>query len=152
MITHCHKKGQFSDQRQNHSTSVPDAYWVQGLRMPCVYYVESIVDRYVADQCLEEFMQTMDWRTNEKTMNRWTALYGEVDEYRYGRTHAGKTGRGAKEEESDLPTAEVLPWTPRLLELKSLVEKWYLEQAGTPVEFTVCLANLYKDGTQGIAW
>ena len=90
---------------------------------------------------MSEFISTMDWRINEKTMNRWTALYGDAGEYRYGRDHAaeergGKVDYNSKTQGiSDLPTAEVLPWTPQLLDLKRKAEEWYLEHSGEKVDF-----------------
>lgn len=65
---------------------------------------------------------------------------------------AGEASQTEGVEESDLPTAELLPWTPEILELKTLSEEWYERHTGQSVRFTVCLANLYKDGSQGIAW
>jgi len=133
------------------SKGVPAQFWVKGLGVPCAYYIPGFLDRNVADHALQEFVTGLDWRTNDKTMNRWTALYGEAGQYRYGRTHAANRTKDCSEE-SDLPTADLLPWTPLLANLKAEAEAWYLREAGKEVHFTVCLANLYQDGSQGIAW
>ena len=132
-------------------------FWVPGLREPPVaYYVPQLVPKAEADALLASFLPGIEWLINEKTMNRYTALYGEADEvgeYRYGRSHAaGEAALTEGAEESDLPTAALLPWTPEIRDLKKRAEDWYLRHTGTAVRFTVCLANLYKDGSQGIAW
>ena len=43
-------------------------------------------------------------------------------------------------------TKRALPWTTELLELKALAEK------RTGADFNACLANLYHDGSEGMAW
>ena len=86
----------------NFQTAVPKEFHIPGLRSPCAYYVPDFVDAALAEECLHEFQATMDWKTNEKTMNRWTALYGEVEEYRYGRTNALRNSKEVDQEGSDL--------------------------------------------------
>ena len=43
-------------------------------------------------------------------------------------------------------TKQALPWTPELLELKTIIEK------ETGETFNSCLLNLYHDGSEGMAW
>jgi len=82
-------------------------------------------------------LETLSWQNDEAVIygkrfvtKRKVAWYGDNNyAYTYSNT-----------------TKQALPWTPALLELKSVAE----ELSGT--KFNSCLANLYHDGTEGMAW
>lgn len=82
-------------------------------------------------------LQTIDWQHDEVIMfgkrivtKRKTAWYGdEPYAYTYSRV-----------------TRHALPWTPALLELKSLVEQY------SKAEYNSCLLNLYHTGDEGMSW
>jgi len=82
-------------------------------------------------------LETLSWQNDEAIIygkrfvtKRKVAWYGDSNyAYTYSNT-----------------TKQALPWTQALLELKSVAE----ELSGT--KFNSCLANLYHDGTEGMAW
>lgn len=82
-------------------------------------------------------LETLSWQNDEAIIygkrfvtKRKVAWYGDSNyAYTYSNT-----------------TKQALPWTTSLLELKRIAE----ELSGT--KFNSCLANLYHDGTEGMAW
>ncbi|CAD7959202.1 unnamed protein product [Amoebophrya sp. A25] len=46
----------------------------------------------------------------------------------------------------------LLPWPPELLQIKKRVEEWYKVKTGILLRFTVCVCNLYRDGSEHIGW
>jgi alkylated DNA repair dioxygenase AlkB len=90
-----------------------------------------------ANYYLENLLNTIEWKNDEAVIfgkhiitKRKVAWYGEQRfEYTYSNT-----------------TKQALPWTPELIELKTIVEQ------KTGETFNSCLLNLYHDGSEGMAW
>jgi alkylated DNA repair dioxygenase AlkB len=90
-----------------------------------------------ANRYLGVLLDTIEWRQDEAIImgkhiftKRKVAWYGERDfEYTYSNT-----------------TKRALPWTPELLELKTIAERT------TDETFNSCLLNLYHSGDEGMAW
>ncbi len=102
-----------------------------------VFYHGTILPREKANYYLDSLYKKIDWKNDEAiifgqliTTKRKVAWYGDKPfRYTYSRT-----------------TKQALPWTPELLELKTVVE----EISGDT--FNSCLLNLYHDGNEGMAW
>lgn len=102
-----------------------------------VLYFGKIMDEATADHYFNELLHHIVWKSDEAVIygkhiftKRKVAWYGDQTfSYTYSNT-----------------TKEALPWLPALLELKQLVE----ETSGET--FNSCLANLYHDGEEGMAW
>lgn len=100
-------------------------------------YIPSVLDGAEAQRVFSALLAQIPWRGEEVFMfGRWvsvprqTCWFGDAQAvYRYsGVTH------------------EPVPWLPLLLELRSLV------QATAGVIFNSVLANLYRDGCDGMGW
>ncbi len=100
-------------------------------------YYGVVMVREKADYFFEAFLREISWQQDQaviygKTIvtKRKVAWYGDqAFKYTYSKT-----------------TKTALPWTERLLELKSLVE----QESGET--YNSCLLNLYHDGSEGMAW
>jgi alkylated DNA repair dioxygenase AlkB len=102
-----------------------------------VNYYGKLLDTQLADHYLNALTNSIDWKNDQAIIygklivtKRKVAWYGDRDfEYTYSNT-----------------TKRALPWTPELVELKSLTE----EKTGET--FNSCLLNLYNNGDEGMAW
>lgn len=90
-----------------------------------------------AEQYFQYFLKHLAWRHDEARLYgkhfitpRQVAWYGD-DHYRYAYSGIMR---------------DSLPWDPQLLILKQQIEQTLAER------FNSCLANLYQEGTQGMAW
>jgi alkylated DNA repair dioxygenase AlkB len=90
-----------------------------------------------ANYYLATLLNTIDWKNDEAIMygkrivtKRKVAWYGDQPfDYTYSNT-----------------TKQALPWTPDLLQLKTIIE------STTGEHFNSCLLNLYHTGQEGMAW
>ena len=102
-----------------------------------VQYYGPIVSKQQADSYLHHLLNTIEWKNDEAIVfgkriitKRKVAWYGSKPfSYTYSNI-----------------TKHALPWTPTLLELKTLIE----EKTGET--FNSCLLNLYHNGSEGMAW
>lgn len=102
-----------------------------------VYYHGSLMSQIKANQYLSELLENIDWKNDQTIIfgkliitKRKVAWYGDKNfSYTYSNT-----------------TKEAMPWTPALLELKSLAE------TTTGETYNSCLLNLYHDGNEGMGW
>ena len=102
-----------------------------------VHYYGKLFSLEEANAYYEALLKTLDWRNDEAVIfgkkiitKRKVAWYGERPfEYSYSNT-----------------TKLALPWTAELLALKETTEQT------TGESFNSCLANLYHDGNEGMAW
>lgn len=90
-----------------------------------------------AEQYFQYFLKHLAWRHDEARLYgkhfitpRQVAWYGD-NHYRYAYSGIMR---------------DSLPWDPQLLILKQQIEQTLAER------FNSCLANLYQEGTQGMAW
>lgn len=102
-----------------------------------VHYYGPVLERSSANSYLEKLLTTLEWRPDTAlifgkliTTSRKVAWYGDQT---FSYTYSGTTRKA-------------LPWTSELLELKKLAE---LKSGET---FNSCLANLYHNGGEGMAW
>ncbi|MGL4768316.1 MAG: alpha-ketoglutarate-dependent dioxygenase AlkB family protein [Formosimonas sp.] len=102
-----------------------------------VYYHGSIMPPEQADAYFAALQQDLAWQHDQAVIMgrvietaRQVAWYGDA---RFAYTYSGVT-------------KYALPWTAELLALKALAEQ------RTGARFNSCLANLYENGTQGMAW
>lgn len=102
-----------------------------------VNYYGSVFSSRDADHYLDKLLHTIRWRHDEAvvfgktiTTRRQVAWYGDEP---FSYTYSGTT-------------KYALPWTAELLAIKDETEKRSRET------FNSCLANLYHDGTEGMAW
>lgn len=101
------------------------------------FYFGSIMTGVEANRFLENLLLKIEWKHDEAivfgkhiTTKRKAAWYGDKPfEYTYSKI-----------------TKKALPWTPELLNLKSIVEQ------ETKETYNSCLLNLYHDGSEGMAW
>lgn len=102
-----------------------------------VKYYGKLMSSQRANHYLAILLNTIEWRNDEAIIfgkhiltKRKVAWYGDrTFEYTYSKV-----------------TKKALPWTPELLELKTLAEKTLGET------FNSCLLNLYHTGEEGMAW
>lgn len=102
-----------------------------------VHYYGQVFSLEEANRHYEQLLTTIAWKNDEAMMfgklivtKRKVAWYGDVEfEYTYSKI-----------------TKRALPWTPELLELKSITEK------KTGETYNSCLLNLYHSGEEGMAW
>lgn len=102
-----------------------------------VFYFGPIMPVSKAIQIFEDLLQKIEWKNDEAIIfgkhiitKRKAAWYGDKPfEYTYSKI-----------------TKKALPWTPELLNLKSLVEQ------ETKETYNSCLLNLYHNGSEGMAW
>lgn len=102
-----------------------------------VYYFGSVLSAKEADFYLEYLLEEIPWKNDEAIIfgrhivtKRKVAWYGDR---KYAYTYSNTTKQS-------------LLWTPELLELKKLAEKY------TGTNYNSCLLNLYHDGSEGMAW
>lgn len=103
----------------------------------CYYYGKILSSNEEADSYYLRLFESLQWKNDEAVIfgkriitKRKVAWYAELPfEYTYSNT-----------------TKLALPWTAELLELKQIVEK------ASGETFNSCLANLYHDGREGMAW
>ena len=112
--------------------------------LPCDGIVNDYGLLYPADEAdglLRYLLDEIAWRHDEAVIYgrrivtaRQVAWYGDAAfDYRYSGV-----------------TRTALPWTDVLLALKARVEERIA--ATSPTRFNACLLNLYRDGSQGMAW
>lgn len=102
-----------------------------------VNYYGKLFTNKEANHYFDNLMNTIQWENDQAIIfgkliitKRKVAWYGDTNfEYTYSKT-----------------TKRALPWTPELLQLKSIAEEKTGEQ------FNSCLLNLYHDGNEGMAW
>ncbi|MFT5519892.1 MAG: alkylated DNA repair dioxygenase AlkB [Enterobacterales bacterium] len=102
-----------------------------------VKYYAAIMDMDKADYFMQALFKNISWENDQARIlgkhiltKRKVAWYGDKPfQYTYSNN-----------------TKEALHWIPELLELKALVE------AECNETFNSCLANLYHDGSEGMAW
>lgn len=102
-----------------------------------VNYYGKLLDQQQSDFYLERLLNTIEWRNDEAVIfgkklitKRKVAWCGDRPfEYTYSNTRKYAS-----------------PWTPELLELKTIIEK------ETNETFNSCLLNLYHSGDEGMAW
>lgn len=102
-----------------------------------VNYYGKLFSRQEADYYFEVLMNTIEWKNDEAFImgkhiitKRKVAWYGN-EAYSYTYSNRSKLA---------------LPWTPELLELKTMAEK----QTGH--SYNSCLLNLYHNGDEGMAY
>jgi len=102
-----------------------------------VNYYGKLFSRQEADHYFEVLMHTIEWKNDEAFImgkhiitKRKVAWYGN-EAYSYTYSNRSKLA---------------LPWTPELLELKTMAEK----QTGHG--YNSCLLNLYHNGDEGMAY
>jgi len=102
-----------------------------------VNYFGAIIDEEISRQYFNRLLESITWKNDELilygkriTTKRKIAWYGDAS-YRYSYSNT---------------TKQALPWTRELLELKDIVED------KVKLRFNSCLANLYHDGNEGVAW
>ncbi len=102
-----------------------------------VNYYGKLFSRQEADHYFEVLMNTIEWKNDEAFImgkhiitKRKVAWYGN-EAYSYTYSNRSKLA---------------LPWTPELLELKTMAEK----QTGH--SYNSCLLNLYHNGDEGMAY
>ena len=102
-----------------------------------VNYYGKLFGRQEADNYFEVMMNTIEWKNDEAFImgkhiitKRKVAWYGN-EAYSYTYSNRSKLA---------------LPWTPELLELKTMAEK----QTGH--SYNSCLLNLYHNGDEGMAY
>jgi len=102
-----------------------------------VKYYASVMNMDMADNYMQSLLNKISWENDQAKIldkhiitKRKVAWYGDKP-FRYTYSNS---------------TKEALNWIPELLELKSLVEMECNET------FNSCLANLYHDGSEGMAW
>lgn len=102
-----------------------------------VHYNGLLLKKQLADHFFDQLLATTAWERDKIvifgkkiTTKREVAWYGTLP-YQYTYSHVTKSA---------------LPWTPALLELKTLVE----QAAGET--FNTCLLNLYHNGEEGMSW
>jgi len=102
-----------------------------------VNYYGKLFGRQEADHYFEVLMNTIEWKNDEAFImgkhiitKRKVAWYGN-EAYSYTYSNRSKLA---------------LPWTPELLELKTMAEK----QTGH--SYNSCLLNLYHNGDEGMAY
>lgn len=108
--------------------------------LPCdgtVHYHGRVLTPAEADGHTAALLAEVPWQHDEAVIfgkriitARQVAWYGDQ---RFSYTYSGAT-------------RHALPWTPRLLALKALVERH------CAVTFNSCLLNLYHNGNEGMAW
>jgi alkylated DNA repair dioxygenase AlkB len=119
----------FSDETNAHNNLLPYDGTVK--------YHGKLMPFSTANHYLDILLNTIDWKNDEAVIfgkhihtKRKVAWYGDSPfEYSYSNT-----------------TKKASPWTPELLELKTLAEKTLGET------FNSCLLNLYHTGEEGMAW
>ncbi len=102
-----------------------------------VNYYGKLMSASEANAMAQALLDHIEWRNDEAVIygkriitKRKVAWYGEeAFSYTYSNT-----------------TKTALPWTPELLFLKNLAEKYSGET------YNSCLLNLYHDGSEGMAW
>jgi alkylated DNA repair dioxygenase AlkB len=102
-----------------------------------VNYYGTLMPQVKANEYLSELLENIAWQNDQAIIfgkliitKRKVAWYGDTKfNYTYSNT-----------------TKQALPWTPALLELKSLAE------ATTGESYNSCLLNLYHNGNEGMAW
>lgn len=102
-----------------------------------VNYFGKVLTKAEADNYYEKLFSTLDWKHDEAIIlgkhfvtPRKVAWYAdEPYSYTYSKI-----------------TKQALPWTTELIELKKLAEKI------TGAKYNSCLANLYHNGNEGMAW
>ena len=102
-----------------------------------VNYYGKIFSLADANHYLNELLNNIEWKNDEAFMmgkliitKRKVAWYADTAfEYTYSKV-----------------TKKAIPWTPALLELKSIIE------LKTGETFNSCLLNLYHTGEEGMAW
>jgi len=100
-------------------------------------YYGRLFSKNESDHFLQRLLDTLEWKNDEAIVygklivtKRKVAWYGDRDfEYTYSNTKK-----------------RALTWTRELLALKTIVEK------RTGEHFNSCLANLYHNGEEGMAW
>lgn len=100
-------------------------------------YYGKILSHKDANHYYEMLRNTVEWQNDEAIIfgkkiitKRKVAWYGDKPfSYTYSKV-----------------TKNALPWTPELVELKSLIEKKSKET------YNSCLLNLYHNGSEGMAW
>jgi len=102
-----------------------------------VEYYGVIIDPVVAARYYELLMERIEWRNDEAMIfgkrivtKRKVGWYGDLPfSYKYSGV-----------------TRTALPWTPELLELKAIAERY------SGATYNSCLLNLYHSGEEGMAW
>ena len=102
-----------------------------------VNYFGKLFTKQQSDHYFERLLNHIEWKNDEAVIlgkhiitKRKAAWYGDKKfEYRY--SNIDKIA---------------LPWTPKLLELKKIIEE------KTSETFNSCLLNLYHSGEEGMAW
>lgn len=102
-----------------------------------VVYYGTIFSNEEANKYYEELLINIKWMNDQAiifgkliTTKRKVAWYGDkAFPYTYSKT-----------------TKTALPWTPALLELKTIAEQ------KTKASYNSCLLNLYHDGSEGMTW
>lgn len=102
-----------------------------------VHYYGKILSVTAANEYLDILLSSIAWENDEAVMfgkrlttKRKVAWYADTSfEYTYSNV-----------------TKKALPWTPELLQLKSITEETTGEM------FNSCLLNLYHSGEEGMAW
>lgn len=108
--------------------------------LPCdgkADYYGVVIDSADADNYLQQLLHGINWQHDQAVImgkhivtRRQVAWHGDkAYSYTYSRV-----------------TRQALPWTPELLALKRCVE------AETGETFNACLLNLYRDGSEAMAW
>jgi len=102
-----------------------------------VQYYGPVMKKAEADYYFSSLLETLEWKPDlavlfgkRITTSRKVAWYGNEP---YSYTYSGST-------------KQALPWTSELLALKAMAE----EKCGE--RFNSCLANLYHNGGEGMAW
>lgn len=102
-----------------------------------VNYYGKVISPSKANEFFNQLLENIEWQNDQAIIfgkliitKRKVAWYGDKN-YEYSYSNRTKTA---------------LPWTPELLELKSIIE------SHTGETFNSCLLNLYHDGSEGMAW
>lgn len=118
----------------------------------CVFYVERFAEEVLiapttftgapppeAEDTFSELRRTLDWKEKRERNNRITAYHRLTAKH-----ESVRAGEDA--------CFQLSPATPLLATLKRRVEDFYREKSGVSLDFNVCVANLYRDGADHLAW
>eukprot|EP00392_Amoebophrya_sp_AT5.2_P005243 g5252.t1 len=118
----------------------------------CVFYVERFAEEVLiapttftgapppeAEDTFSELRRTLDWKEKRERNNRITAYHRLTAKH-----ESVRAGEDA--------CFQLSPATPLLATLKRRVEDFYREKSGVSLDFNVCVANLYRDGGDQLAW
>lgn len=137
----------------------------------CVFCVDDFFSGSEADTLFAELLDSLSWDgPKERKINRMMAVFCDLEDVMHRISNCEGGGQGhtlmpplrspadlsqgsdKDKEQGIMPSLRSWREHPLLVTIKKRIEAFYFARTRVSLDFSVCVANLYRDGHDSISW